>query len=192
MLSNLPIITSNKVDKYSAFSKKKADERFKCNNLQSFRLNYWLSSNTQIVRILCVTHKISHTQSTRDPRRRSGQNRTVLVDTWCYFVSMEQYWLVPSGIGSVYGSTGWYSMVLGQYGDVLFGSWRCWVNSGQNWLVFCGAGSVFDNTGSYWVSAVQHQIILGGTGSAWGIANWSADILSGWTFCQEDVLSGPP
>ena len=21
--------------------------------------------------------------------------------------------------------------------------------------------------------------------------NWSADVLSGWTFCQEDVLSGP-
>ena len=119
-----------------------------------------------------MTHKISHTQSSRNPRRRTGQIRTVLVDTWCYFVSVEQYWLVLSGIGSVYGSTGWYSMVLGQYGDVLVGTWRCWVNTGQYWLVFGGTGSVFDSTGLYWVSTVQHRIILGGTGSVWGIANW--------------------
>ena len=43
-----------------------------------------------------------------------GQDRLVLVDTWWYWVSMEQYWLILGGIGSVEGSTDWYLVVLGQ------------------------------------------------------------------------------
>ena len=48
-----------------------------------------------------------------------GQNRAVLVGTWWYWVSMERYWLIHDGTGSVEGGTGWYLMVLGHYGAVL-------------------------------------------------------------------------
>ena len=44
------------------------------------------------------------------------QYRLVMVDTWCYWVSMEWYWLIYKGTGSVEGGTGWYLVVLGQYG----------------------------------------------------------------------------
>ena len=56
--------------------------------------------------------------------------RLVFVDTWWYRVSIEWYWLVLGGTGSVdggtrsprkfdlyqsvYGGTGWYLVVLGQ------------------------------------------------------------------------------
>ena len=33
------------------------------------------------------------------------------------------YWLVLGGTGSVQGGTGWYMVVLGQYGAELVGSW---------------------------------------------------------------------
>ena len=32
-----------------------------------------------------------------------------------------RYWLVFGGTGSVWGSTGWYLVILGQYNLVLFG-----------------------------------------------------------------------
>ena len=43
-----------------------------------------------------------------------GQYRSVLVDTWWYWVSMEWYWLIYDGTGSVEGGTDWYLVVLGQ------------------------------------------------------------------------------
>ena len=54
---------------------------------------------------------------------KQQQHRLVLVDTWWYPVSIEWYWLVLGGSGSVEGGTGWYMMVLGQYRSVLIDTW---------------------------------------------------------------------
>ena len=43
-----------------------------------------------------------------------GQYRAALVDTWWYWVSMEWYWLLYDGAGSVEGGSMWYLVVLGQ------------------------------------------------------------------------------
>ena len=42
-----------------------------------------------------------------------------MVGTLWYWVTMEQYWLIYDGTGSVEGGTGWYLVVLGQYGALL-------------------------------------------------------------------------
>ena len=52
-----------------------------------------------------------------------GQYRVVMVDTWWFWVSMEWYWLIYDGTGSVDGGNGWYLVVLGQHGVVLIGTW---------------------------------------------------------------------
>ena len=54
---------------------------------------------------------------------------------------MERYWLVLSGTGSLWGSTSWYLVELGQYGAVVAGTWWYWVSMGRYWLVH-GGGSV--------------------------------------------------
>ena len=41
---------------------------------------------------------------------------------------MEQYWLVLGGTGSVWGGTGWYMVVLGQYNSVLLSIKLYWVS----------------------------------------------------------------
>ena len=51
-----------------------------------------------------------------------GQYSAVLVSTWWYLVSMEQYWLVLGDTGSAGGGTGYFLVVLGQCGAVLIGS----------------------------------------------------------------------
>ena len=43
-----------------------------------------------------------------------AQYGEVLVGTLWYWVSIEWYWLKYDGAVSVEGSTGWYTMVLGQ------------------------------------------------------------------------------
>ena len=48
-----------------------------------------------------------------------GQYEAVLVGTWWYWVSRRRYWLVLDGTGSVWSGTGWYLVVLGQYGAEL-------------------------------------------------------------------------
>ena len=48
-----------------------------------------------------------------------GQNKAVLVGTWWNWVSRERHWLIYDGTGSVEGGTGWYLVVLGQYGAEL-------------------------------------------------------------------------
>ena len=48
-----------------------------------------------------------------------GQDMLVLIDTRWYWVSMERYWLIYDGTGSVEGGTGWYLMVLGHKKAVL-------------------------------------------------------------------------
>ena len=51
----------------------------------------------------------------------------VVVDTCWYWVSMEWYWFIYDGTGSVEGGSGWYLVVLGQYNLVLLGIKWCWV-----------------------------------------------------------------
>ena len=46
------------------------------------------------------------------------------------------------GTGSVWGGTGWYVVVLGQYGAVLAGTWRYWVSITWYCLVLSGTGLV--------------------------------------------------
>ena len=45
---------------------------------------------------------------------KQQQYSLVLVDTWWYWVSMEWYWLIYDGTGSVEGGCSWYLVVLGQ------------------------------------------------------------------------------
>ena len=47
-----------------------------------------------------------------------GQYRSVLIDTWWY-------WLIYDGTGSVEGGTGWYLVVLGQNRAILVASVIC-------------------------------------------------------------------
>ena len=42
-----------------------------------------------------------------------------MIDTWWYWVNMEQYWLIYDGTGSVEGGTGRYLVVLGQKKAIL-------------------------------------------------------------------------
>ena len=58
-----------------------------------------------------------------------GQYGTVLVGTWCYWVSKRRYWLVFGGTGLVWGGTGWYLVVLSQCNLVLLGIKWNWVST---------------------------------------------------------------
>ena len=48
-----------------------------------------------------------------------GQYGALLVGAWWNWVSIGRQWLVLGGSGSVWGVTGWYMVVLGQYISVL-------------------------------------------------------------------------
>ena len=50
---------------------------------------------------------------------KQQEYRLVLVDTWLYWVSIERYWLIYDGTGSVEGGSVWYLVVLGQKKVVL-------------------------------------------------------------------------
>ena len=54
----------------------------------------------------------------------------LLVGTWWYWVSMGRFWLVLGGTGSVFGGSGWYLVVLGQYGALLVGTLWNWDSVG--------------------------------------------------------------
>ena len=41
--------------------------------------------------------------------------------------------MIYDSTGPLQGSTGWYLMVLGQYGAVLVGTWWYLVNGGTGW-----------------------------------------------------------
>ena len=78
---------------------------------------------------------------------KQKQYRLVLVDTLWHWVSIERYWLIYDGTGSVWVNTCWYLVVLDQYMEVMVDTWWCWVSIGQYWLVFGGTGSVEGGTG---------------------------------------------
>ena len=44
--------------------------------------------------------------------------------------------MVYDGTGSLEGGTGWYLVVVGQYGAVLVRTWWYWVSMEWNWLVY--------------------------------------------------------
>ena len=48
-----------------------------------------------------------------------GQYRSVLIDTWWYWVNMERYSLIYDGTGSAEGGTVRYLVVLGQKKAIL-------------------------------------------------------------------------
>ena len=52
------------------------------------------------------------------------------IDICWYWVNIGRYWLVFGGTGSVWGSTGWYLVILGQFNLVLFGIKWYWVIKG--------------------------------------------------------------
>ena len=59
---------------------------------------------------------------------------------------MEHYWLIHDGTWSVEGRTGWYLVVLGQYGVVLVRTWWYCVSMERNWLIHDGTWSVKGGT----------------------------------------------
>ena len=91
------------------------------------------------------------------------QCRAVMVYTWWYWFSMEWYWwywlywvskrryrLVLNGTGSVEGCTGWYMMILGQYGVILvvLDQYRAvMVDTWWHWFVLGGTRSVEGSKG---------------------------------------------
>ena len=60
--------------------------------------------------------------------------------------------LVIDGTGSVYGDTGWYLVVQGQYRAVMVGTWWNWDSMGRYWPVLGVTGSVWGSTWWNWVS----------------------------------------
>ena len=71
-----------------------------------------------------------------------GQYRSVLIDTWWYWVNMERHWLIYDGIDSVEGSNGRYLVVLGQKKAILGDTLWYWGSIGPYLLVHGGYGSV--------------------------------------------------
>ena len=51
-----------------------------------------------------------------------GQDRLVLFDTWWYWVSMERYWFIYYGSGTVLVNT-WQLVVLDQCRAVMVDTW---------------------------------------------------------------------
>ena len=73
------------------------------------------------------------------------------------------------GTGSVWGGTGWYSVVLGQYRMGLVDILWCCVSTGRYWLVLDGTGSVEGGTGWYWVVLGHYRVVLVETLRYWVI-----------------------
>ena len=74
---------------------------------------------------------------------------------------MWRYWLVLGGTWSIWGVTGWYLVVLGQYRAVLVGNFWNWDSIGRYWLVLGGTGTVWGSTGSLRGGIGQYLVVLG-------------------------------
>ena len=99
------------------------------------------------------------------------KNREILI------LSRRWYWLVLGATGSVWGGTGWYFVVLGQYRSGLVDILWCCVRTGQYWLVLDGAGSVEGGTGWYWVVLGHYRVVLVET-----LRYWVSIGGTGWYF----------
>ena len=84
-----------------------------------------------------------------------------------YIVGRGQNWFALGGIWSVWGVTGWYLVVLGQYRAVLVGTWWNWAIRWQYWSIHDGTGSVWRGNGSYMMVLGQCGSILVGTWWNW-------------------------
>ena len=69
-----------------------------------------------------------------------GQDRLVLVDTWWYWVSMERFWFIYYGSGTVLVNTCWQLVVLDQCRAVMVDTWWYWVSMEWYWLIYDGTG----------------------------------------------------
>ena len=55
--------------------------------------------------------------------------------------------MIYDGTESVKVGTGWYLVLLGQYGAELVYTWLYWNSIGRNWLIYNSTGSVWSITG---------------------------------------------
>ena len=60
----------------------------------------------------------------------------------------------------MWGVTGWYLVVQGQYRLVLIDTWWYWVNMERYWLIYDGTGSAEGGTVRYLVVLGQKKAIL--------------------------------
>ena len=74
----------------------------------------------------CNEYLIKFSENQSAPKR---ENRKTL------WVSVGRYWLAHSGTGSVWSGTGWFLVILGQYGAFLVGNWWYWISIGRYWLM---------------------------------------------------------
>ena len=93
-----------------------------------------------------LTYNCAHLRSTKE----------ILTFEYCdisflYHVSIGCHWLIHDGTVSVWGGTGYFLVILGQYGAVLVGTWWYWVNMGRYWFVLGGIRSVWLGTAWYLV-----------------------------------------
>ena len=105
-------------------------------------------------------------------------------------VSRRWYWLVFGSTGSVWGGTGWYFVVLGQYRSGLVDILWCCVRTGQYWLVLDGAGSVEGGTGWYWVVLGHYRVVLVETLRYWvsiGGTGWYFVVLGQYRMVLVDI-----
>ena len=85
-----------------------------------------------------------------------------------YWVSMGRCWLVLGVTGSGWGGTGWYLVLLGQYGAVLVGSWWNWViMGGTGWysVVLGQYRAALVSIWWYWVRIIWYCLFSSSTGS---------------------------
>ena len=71
------------------------------------------------------------------------------------------------GTWPVLGGTGWFVVVMGQYGAVLVGTWWYWVSIERCWLVCGSNGSVWGGVDWYLVVLGQYGAVLVGTWWKW-------------------------
>ena len=76
-------------------------------------------------------------------------------------------WHVFPSTGLVGGGSGWYLVVLCQFGAVLVGTWWCCVSLGRYWLVLGGTGSVWGGTDWCLVVLGQYNLVLLGIKWYW-------------------------
>ena len=81
--------------------------------------------------------------------------------------------MIYDGTGSVWGGTGWYLVVLGQYRAVRVDILCYWVSMKRNWLIH-------DNTGRYW-------LVFGGDRSVWGGNGWYLVVMGHYRVVLVDI-----
>ena len=68
---------------------------------------------------------------------------------------------------SVLGSTGWFLVLLGQFGALLVGTWWYSLSIWWYWLIYDGTGLVEGSSGWYLVVLGQYNLVLIGIKWYW-------------------------